>query len=225
MSHYLKILLDCIFGEKNFRNEIIWCYHGPGSPHMRQFNRKTDNIYWYNKGDSWIFNKEEIRTSYKGGQPNDGGFKGGNVPITDTKYKDGQGKIPENWWPMRIAARSSKEYVGYPTQKPLMLLDRIIRASSREGDVVLDPFCGCATTCVAAEMANRQWVGIDVSVKAYELVKQRLASEFGNDRVTGTKMDVQYSNTPPRRTDQGEGYLQKKMYTSSHTPTTKASTK
>ncbi len=179
MSHYLKLLLDIIISEKNFRNEIIWCYHGPGSPKMRQFNRKTDSIFWYSKSATWTFNANDIRLPYK--DPNQS-LRRAMSPIKSFTQKEVEtyrekGKIPENWWEMRIAARSKSEYVGYPTQKPLALLERIIKASSNPGEIVLDPFCGCATTCIAAERLGRQWVGIDISEKAFALVKQRLKGE------------------------------------------------
>ncbi len=83
------------------------------------------------------------------------------------------GKFPESWICLPPLKGNSSEYVGYPTQKPLSLLERVIKASSNEGDFVLDPFCGCATTCIASENLNRQWAGIDISKKAFELVKQR----------------------------------------------------
>ena len=89
-----------------------------------------------------------------------------------------KGKIPENWWEMSIAARSKTEYTGFPTQKPLALLRRIIKASSNEGDWVLDPFCGCATTCLAAQELGRRWIGIDVAPKSFDLVKMRFANEL-----------------------------------------------
>jgi len=172
-SHYLKVVMDRIFGKDNYRNEIVWCYHGPGSPGMRQFNRKSDTIFWYNKGDTWTFNKDAVRLPYKDGGPHAGGFKGTDVKPTDPKYSKA-GKVPENWWTIAIAARSKKEYVGYPTQKPLALLHRIIKASSNEGDVVLDPFCGCATACVAAQQLGRKWIGIDISEKAIKAAQSRM---------------------------------------------------
>ena len=180
-SHYLKIVLDRIFGKKNFRNEIVWCYHGPGSPKMRQFNRKSDTIFWYSKGTEWTFNKENIRVPFKDPKQSlrkamsvDGSFSKDEV----MEYRK-KGKIPENWWVMRIAARSKKEYVGYPTQKPLALLERIIKASSNEGDIVLDPFCGCATTCVKAQQLNRKWIGIDIEKKAVDILIDRLSDDAG----------------------------------------------
>ena len=221
MSHYIKILMDIVFGEKNFRNEIVWCYHGPGSPDMRQFNRKSDVIFWYNKGLEWIFNKKDIRVPFK--DPNQSLRKAmstdGTFSQKDINTYRKKGKIPENWWEMRIAARSKKEYRGYPTQKPLALLERIIKASSNEKDIVLDPFCGCATTCIASEKLNRQWAGIDISVKAYELVRERLEKEIANpEDLTQYQIDVDFQTSPPKRTDtNGDTGLSKKyVYVISH---------
>ena len=92
-----------------------------------------------------------------------------------------EGKMMHDWWEISLISSLAKERTGFKTQKPLALLERIIKASSNEGDIVLDPFCGCATTCVAAEKLNRQWVGIDKSIKAYELVKERLKKEVWNN--------------------------------------------
>ena len=217
MSHYIKIMMDTIFGEDNIRNEIIWCYHGPGSPKMRQFNRKSDNILWYSKGETWTFNADHVRVKYKDEKQSlrramstDGEFSQEEVE----KYRK-RGKVPENWWAIRVAARSKTEYVGYPTQKPLPLLDRIIKASSNEGDVVLDPFCGCATTCVAAERLNRKWIGIDISYKAYGLVKERLKKEVTSDLFT--EKDIIFHTDPPKRTDINREEIPKKhVYVISH---------
>ncbi len=186
-SHYLKLLMDTIFGHSNLRNEIVWCYTGPGSPKMRQFNRKHDVIFWYVKGKEWTFNRSAIRVPHKGGKPHSGGFKikEGGVSIDNPKYAQ-QGKILEDWWDgIAIAPRIKKEYQGYPTQKPLKLVERIVKASSNKGDMVLDPFCGCATACIAAEKLERDWVGIDISAKAYELVKDRLQREVPIDLFRG----------------------------------------
>ena len=198
-SHYLKALLDAIFGRKNFRNEIVWCYTGPGSPKMRQFNRKHDTILWYAKGDQWTFNKDDVRLPHKDGGPHAGGFRGTELKPDDPSY-GAKGKVPETWWTdIAIAARSSSQYLGYPTQKPLALYERIIKASSNPGDFVLDPFCGCATTLIAAEQAGRQWIGIDLWDEALGTVRARVESECQN--LLGG--DVLYSQVPPTRTDDG----------------------
>ena len=169
MSHYLKLLMDCIFDESNFRNEIVWAYTGPGSPKMKQFNRKHDIILWYCKGKKWTFNGDDVRLPYKdpNQRPRRAFDTGGHFTKESIEKMRTRGKIPETWWSdIALAVRSKKERTGYPTQKPLKLLERIIKASTNEGDVVLDPFCGCATTCVAAEKLNRNWIGIDISKKA-----------------------------------------------------------
>ena len=103
--------------------------------------------------------------------------------------------------PSFMTASQSKEKVGYPTQKPVALLERIIKASSNEGDLVLDPFCGCATTCIAAEKLNRKWIGIDLSPKAGELVKLRLKKElgYGGQKSFGFLDNVQIKTTLPIR--------------------------
>ena len=194
-SHYLKVVLDEIFGKSNFRNEIIWCYTGPGSPNMRQFNRKHDIIFWYSKGDKWTFNKEQVLLPYKDGTPHSGGFieKDGSRLVPEEYTK---GKVPETWWTdIAVAPRSKKEYTGYPTQKPLALLHRIIKASSNEGDIVFDPFCGCATTCVAAQQLGRKWIGIDIEKQAVDILVERLSDDAG--------MFKDFINTEiiPQRTD------------------------
>jgi len=203
MSHYLKLLLDCIFGEKNFRNEIVWCYTGPGSPKMRQFNRKHDTILWYSKGMAWIFNANDTRVPHKDGGPHTGGY-GIDKELAEKYGK--KGKIPETWWNIAIAPRRKKEYVGFPTQKPLALLERIIKASSNEGDMVLDAFCGCATACVAAEKLGRQWIGIDTGVKAYTLVQTRIKDEvYAQGLIKGENgylPQIHFRTYPPEKTSQ-----------------------
>ncbi len=122
-----------------------------------------------------------------------------------------KGKFPESWIYIPPLKGNANEYVGYPTQKPLALLERIIKASSHEGDLVLDPFCGCATTCVASEKLGRQWLGIDVSVKAYELVQERLQKEVANpNNLLQYKNEIHFSTQAPKRTDIGEAYQLKK---------------
>lgn len=180
-SHYLKLLMDTIFGHNNYKNEISWCYTGPSGA-RKSYPRKKDIIFFYVKGRQWTFNPDAIRIPYKELHTDKGkkamiwGTEGKlqNSEIRDNYIK--KGKIPEDYW-LDIPSGghiSPQERTGYPTQKPLVLLERIIRASSKEGDMVLDPFCGCATTCVAAEKWGRKWIGIDVSVKAFELVKMRI---------------------------------------------------
>ena len=205
-SHYLKALLDAVFGRRNFRNEIVWCYTGPGSPGMRQFNRKHDTIFWFSKSVThWRFNGDAVRIQHHG--KTKANFKEGlrGSGFVEGRFGLTRGKIPESWWAqakgngLAIAARHKSEYVGYPTQKPLALLDRIIKASSQEGDLVLDPFCGCATTLVAADRLQRQWAGIDLSPLAIKLVNERIADDRGPLWGGATALDL-----PPVRTDLGQ---------------------
>ncbi|MGR3984328.1 MAG: DNA methyltransferase, partial [Gammaproteobacteria bacterium] len=168
-AHYLKILMDTVFGLRNFRNEIIWCYTGPGSPNMRQFNRKHDVIFWYSTGKKWTFNADAVRLRHAGGKPHAGGF-GMDKELTEEYGK--KGKVPETWWQIAIAPRSKSEYLGYPTQKPRKLLERIIAAASNPGDLVFDPFCGCGTTIDAAHRLRRNWIGIDISSYAIEVIRR-----------------------------------------------------
>ena len=111
----------------------------------------------------------------------------------------GVGKVPEDWWVGIPKLTNQRERVGYPTQKPLALLERIVKASSQEGDVVLDPFAGCATACVAAERLGRQWAGIDISEKAVDLVQVRIRQlDLFSNFTPVKRTDV------PKRTDMGE---------------------
>ena len=199
-SHYLKLLLDAIFDKESFRNEIVWCYTGPGSPKMRQFNRKHDTILWYSKGKTWAFNGDAVRLPYAESTVDRGRYDS-NSPTTGTGFRNTErGKIPETWWVGFGSGGqlSKQERVGYPTQKPLALLERIIKASSNAGDFVLDPFCGCATTCIAAEKLDRHWIGIDISPKAAELVQVRMQKEVGLFFRGCHRLDL------PQRTDLGK---------------------
>ena len=179
-SHYVKLMLDSLFGRGNFRNEIVWCYTGPGSPRMRQFNRKHDVIFWYSNGPGWTFNRDAVRLPHADGGPHAGGFGTGGRRPDDPQYA-ARGKVPESWWrDIAIAPRSSRESLGYATQKPLALLRRIVLAASNPGDTVLDPFCGSATALEAAHALGRGWVGVDSSVHAVARVaRTRLAARCG----------------------------------------------
>ena len=197
-SHYLKIIMDAVFGKSNFRNEIVWCYTGPSNS-KRWFPRKHDVILFYikNAKEAYPFNYDKVKIPYRKLETGktSGIFK--TAAILDEK-----GKIPEDYWleardGMTPVGRKPKERTGYPTQKPLKLLERIISASSNKDDMVLDPFCGCATTCVAAQWLHREWIGIDVSPKAADLVDMRLGKDFNLFKKCVRRTDI------PRRTDLG----------------------
>ena len=214
MSHYLKILLDIVFGEQNFRNEIIWWY-STGGVSKNRFSKKHDVIFYYVKNDKeFLFNslQEKSYTKSKSRKAGVINYGGGEAEF----FQDDKGVYNivnmKDTWNISYIGSTHSERTGYPTQKPLALLERIIQASSNEGDIVLDPFCGCATTCIASEKLNRKWIGIDVSVKAYELVKERLKKEVANPNdLLQYDKEVVFSTEPPKRTDRnGEDNLIKK---------------
>ena len=202
-SHYLKAVMDGIFGHKNCRNEVVWCYTGGAVP-SKDFAKKHDIILRYSRGKDVTFNLDDVRIPYS---PESAerleykarAFRGDRV--YDNYEPHPGGKHPEDWWPIQRLSSSDPERYGYPTQKPLRLYERIILASSNEGDVVLDPFCGCATTPVIAERLERQWVGIDIWDQAKEAVLERLEKEgllgaFGLG-------ELDFTAEPPTRTDDG----------------------
>ena len=237
-SHYLKLLMDAIFGAGSFRSEITWkrtSAHSDTRQGRRQHGRIRDLLLFYTRSDEWTWNPtytdydpEYIANFYKHVEPETnrkyrldnltgpGGAAKGNPqyevmgvtrywrysqeqmellidegrvvqtrPGTVPQYKRYLDEIPgvplqDLWTDIRPIQSQSRERIGFPTQKPLALLERIIRTSSEEGDMVLDPFCGCATACVAADKLGRGWVGIDISPKAVELVNMRLGQAMGS---------------------------------------------
>ncbi len=261
-SHYLKGVLDTIFGNNNFHNEIIWQRNfsrGKGSQFgARKFGANTDTIFFYTKTKDYYLNaipefdlddpnvikkfnkKDENGRRYNtatpvfcsktmGPRPNlcfkwrghtnphpsgwrlskerlEEEYQKGNIVITDDRFLTG-GKIERrqylddyrgtpldnNWIDIPRVLRA--ESTGYPTQKPLALLDRIIKASSQEGDIILDPFCGCATTCVAAQHLHRRWIGIDIEANAANIVMDRLKE------VDGFFENFMHRDDVPHRTD------------------------
>jgi hypothetical protein len=170
--HYAKLLLDEIFGPDNFLNEIIWVYHGP-SPVRSYFNRKHDTILVYGKGKKPLFFADRIRVPYH--------------PATHRTFQSSakagfgkqpnleRGKIPEDWWYFPVVARLHNERTGYPTQKPEALLERIILASSDQGDWVGDFFCGSGTSIHVADSLSRRWVGCDILPQSIAVCQKRLA--------------------------------------------------
>jgi site-specific DNA-methyltransferase (adenine-specific) len=174
-GHYLKIVADGIFGRKNFINEIIWHYTGGGRSKSR-FSRKHDCLYLYAAGGTRVFNPDPIRLPYT---PTSGYAASGITSKAGKRYlPDPRGKPPDDVWDIPIINPLSRERTGYPTQKPLALLERIVLASSNSGDVVLDPFCGSGTTLHAALKLGRRWIGIDNAPLAVQYSEQRLRGAF-----------------------------------------------
>ncbi len=194
-SHYLKLVLDQIFGAKNFQNELLWCYQGRELAKTR-WNRKHDVILFYTKSKKWTFNwmqvmeplrqtSREALSRYEDEQgrkfilryKEGGGFAPLEKEGSETYRQYVPEGVPPRDWMIIDYARKS-ERLGYETQKPLALLELLIKASSNEGDVVLDPFCGCGTALVAAQKLNRRWIGIDITHLAIAVMKNRLEGSF-----------------------------------------------
>ena len=259
-SHYLKLLMDCVFGKSNFRNEIAWKRRYGTFSYVHKANKFgvcNDNILFYVKSDSAMFQTQYsfdepdymayLEKAFRHKDANGRRYQRDNLanpaPRPNLMYeykgyphppngwaiskekmeqwdKEGRLDFPKNkngrirrkrfldevkgrpvqsiWSDIKVISSQSKERIGYPTQKPLALLHRIINASSNKNDIVLDPFCGCATACIAAEQLDRQWAGIDISEKAAELVKERMEREMGLFYAGAHRTDI------PERTDLGK---------------------
>jgi DNA modification methylase len=174
-SHYLKVyVLDQLFGYNKMINEIIWSYKGGGAG-KDSFGRRHDVIFYYSKGKTHLFNADNVRIPYLSADGRDTKYAWGHHKGTDKEYKPNpKGKIPEDVWEIAPINSMSKERLGYPTQKPEALLERIVNASSNEGDIVLDPMVGGGTTLAAAHNLKRRWIGIDVSPLACKMSYNRL---------------------------------------------------
>ena len=192
-SHYLKAMLDSIFGRKNFRNEVIWSYR-TGGVSKRYWPRKHDSILFYVKSDSYEHSPIQERIFY------DKQFFTEKVDTEGRYYADVY--VRDVWDDIKPIINVSKERTGYPTQKPLALYKRMIEASSNPGDIVLDPFAGCATTCVAAEQLGRDWIGIDIREESGDVIRERLENEVNGSMAWDAI--VRTPTSAPERTDGGE---------------------
>ena len=200
MSHYLKLVMDAVFGRANFRNEVVWYYRGAGTP-KRDFARRHDVLLRYALSDRY-FDPNPARQPYAAATVERFSHYIGNVR-SDRDYGEQalnpKGKHPDDVvTDIQPIAPSAKARLGYPTQKPIALLRRIVATSSPPRGTVLDPFCGCATACIAAEFEGREWAGIDISPKAAELVAQRMRDEVGLFYEGAHRTDI------PLRTDLGK---------------------
>lgn len=171
-SHYLKMLMDEIFDVKHFINEIVWWYKTGGAS-VRHFSRKHDTIFFYSKSKNYTYNNIKEKSIVDKSK--------GYNPITE-QFIDEKGNTcvwinPRDVWDIQhINMHDFTERVGYPTQKPEALLEKIIKASSNEEDLVLDPFCGCGTTAIVASKLNRKFIGIDIDTS--ERKKGELPTAF-----------------------------------------------
>ena len=178
VTSYIREVLDELFGKENIRNELIWTFTGPGSPSMRQYNRKHNTIYWYSKSkENWIFEDSTIRVAHH--EKTSGNFKPGleGSGFRADTYKLPEGKIPESWWEMAVTSRFPVDgirRIGYPTEKPWALLERIIEGGSKPGDLVADFFCGSGTTAAVAEKLGRKWIATDLGKFAIHTTRKRM---------------------------------------------------
>ena len=253
MSHYLKLVMDAVFGKRNFRNEIVWQRTNAHNLKAKYFSKTHDVLLFYSKDKDYTWNKQYTDYSqaqlsrykkdetgrlytgrdltvssggnrnfqWRGSRPSSNRSWGASLEQLERWYTEGRillkrdgtprldglkvyldelpGKqIPAIWTDIPRIGNTSKERLGYPTQKPLALLERIIKASSNEGAVVFDSFCGCATTLVAADRLQRDWIGIDISAKASELVVERIRTDQGLFEDIIARTDI------PQRTDLGD---------------------
>ncbi len=168
---YARLLLDEIFGADHLLNEIIWAYHGP-SPIRRAFNRKHDTILAYVKAEDYTFNVDAVREPYNQNTVKtfNSSPKAGFGKMPDLA----RGKVPEDWWYFPVIARLHNERTGYPTQKPVALLERIVLASSNPGDLVADFFCGSGTTPFVAIRHGRRYLACDETYRAIHTTRSRL---------------------------------------------------
>ena len=179
LVHYLKVEMDNIFGIDNFRNEIIWCYKSQGF-NKKQWSHKHDNILFYTKSKNWTFNIEGVREN----EISDSTMKRwhkeierfGMIPTKKNGkvYCNSPYSLPRDWMMINVLPQAHSENVGYNTQKPKELLERIIKASSNEGDIVADFFMGSGTTCVVAKELGRKYIGCDINSRAIEITNDRL---------------------------------------------------
>jgi len=208
-SHYLKLVLDSVFcadgNGGDFQNEIAWCY-GSGGASKTHYSKKHDSIFFYTKGSAWTFNVDDVREPYSSPHKS-------MTPkvVGEKEYlkMNPLGRIPFDWWQIPILTNSAKERLGYPTQKPEALLERIVQASSNEGDVVLDAYCGCGTTVAVAQRLKRRWIGIDITYQSIGLILKRFKDKYvdqwdmfeANLQLDGVPRDIESAAALANRKD------------------------
>ena len=198
-SHYLKLILDAVFCSQGgeFQNEIVWCYRRYTAVANR-FQRLHDIIFFYTKSQTATFNDQRIPYGELSGkadshykQDDDGRWYRMQKRRGAEAYKIflSEGVRLGDWWDIPLINASAKERLGYPTQKPEGLLERIISASSNERDVVLDAYCGCGTTVAVAQRLKRKWIGMDITYQSIALILRRLEHTFGQEVLADIVLD------------------------------------
>lgn len=202
IGHYVKILMDEIFGEDKFRNEIVWCYTGPTNQ-KNNFPRKHDLIFLYDKSEQYVFNSDSVRIGFKkstktGGKTSLAGKQNDSV----LEELDKKGKIVEDWW-IDIAdlGKVHTQDVGYATQKPEALLERIIKASSNEGMLVADFFGGSGVTAAVANRLGRKFIHCDIGINSIETTRDRLRKAGAEFEVMEIKDGVSLYRNPVQTMD------------------------
>ena len=208
IGHYVKILMDEIFGEDNFRNEIVWCYTGPTNQ-KNNFPRKHDLIFLYDKSEQYVFNSDSVRIGFKkstktGGKTSLAGKQNDSV----LEELDKKGKIVEDWW-IDIAdlGKVHTQDVGYATQKPEALLERIIKASSNEGMLVADFFGGSGVTATVASKLGRKFIHCDIGINSIETTCDRLRKARAEFEVMEIKDGVSLYRNPVQTMDKLKGLI------------------
>ena len=197
-SHYLKMIMDVVFGKNNFRNEIIWHYQRWPAK-QKNFQRMHDVIFNYSK--KYLENTFHVLLEPLSegtlkrwrGKKSKVEYDGDVRLVTKMTDELSPGRPMDDVWDIAVINSQAKERLGYPTQKPETLLERIILASSNEGDWVLDPFCGCGTTVAVSERLHRNWVGIDISMQAVNVIRERMKNHFPGIEINidGIPMDYE----------------------------------
>ena len=205
-NHHLRLLLDEVFGEGNFVNEIIWKYKW-ASTVKKKFSQKHDTIFWYAKSaENWIFNLDEMREPYteeqlKGYKKDEDGYY--TLDSSGKKwYAHPKGQLPSDLFEIGIISRKSKERQKFPTQKPEALIERIIKASSNPGDLVFDCFMGSGTTQAVAMKLGRRFIGGDINLGAVEITTKRLLNlaEEIQENTEQEEIDLQEESTEDTQT-------------------------
>ena len=200
-SHYLKLVLDAIFCAQggDFQNEIVWSYKTGGASKKR-FSKKHDVILFYTKSNHYLFNpqKEKSYMMHKYG------FKKSDFQIDEASGLQYSMVYQKDVFDIPTIGSDSSERLGYPTQKPEALLERIIKSSSNEGDIILDAYCGCGTTVAVAEKLKRQWIGIDITYQSISLILRRLGdqnADIDNIEMNGVPKDFDSAVALANKTD------------------------
>lgn len=173
INHWIRCILDEVFGYDRCVNEIIWCYTGPGVSSQKNYSRKHDNLYLYTKSTKYTFNTDSVRIpasekTLKKYAKTGSGFTGKAADFSG-------GKLLEDWWYMAMTSRFKNETGLYATQKSIQLMERVIKASTNEGDVVADFYMGSGTTAVVCSSLNRKFIGCDINANAVQIARKRLA--------------------------------------------------